>query len=85
MFAVVECFLLIHSTAASRVLSIYGNQNEYNLKYLQTWKGRKIIQGRNFIQFMGVGDFTIALSTYVAIGRSTKIVLRFLFVLNFCY
>ena len=52
---------------------------------LQTWKVRKMIQGKNFIQCAGGGTITISPFSQVAIGRSTKIVLRFLFVLNFCY
>ena len=55
------------------------------LQDLQTWKGQRIIQGKNFIQCMGVVTIKIYTSIKVAIGRSTSIVLRFLFVLNLCY
>ena len=55
------------------------------LQDLQTRKGQKTIQGKNSIQCTGGGTIKIAPSIYVEIGHSTKIVLRFLFVLNSCY
>ena len=33
------------------------------LKYLRTWKVRKIIQGKNFVHCTGGGNITIATST----------------------
>ena len=55
------------------------------LQYLQTWEVQKIIQGKSFIQCTVGVTITIASSIQVEIRRSTKIVLRFLFVFHFCY
>ena len=55
------------------------------LQDLQTWRGRKTIQGKNLIQCTGRDNITIAPSTEVVIGRSTNIVLQILFVVHFFY
>ena len=83
--AVVKCLLGIHSAAGIRVLSRHGNQNDQDCKIYKHGRVRKSFRVRISYSVHGEGTITITTSKYVSIGRSTKIVLRFLFVFHLCY